>query len=502
MTAFVSEISTARRSAWALPVFTYGVYVTALIVLLYPTASSMAATWLGSSSYHHGVLVAPIAVWMILSGPRITPSTSLIGVIGVVFASMIWIAGNAAGVALIEQIALVSLLIAGAAVNFGREAVKYWLAPLLFLFFMVPFGAAIVPPLQYATANTTVLMLGAVGMPVSLDGILIRTPAGLFEIAEACAGLNFLLAALMVSAVYAISFFRSNRTRLAFVLTAAAVALAANFLRVFLLIMIATLSGMKIAVGPDHLAIGFVFYACVFGVLIWIGERMRLSERKSPDRSPSMMYSPWRKLTAISALLPIATVSLYAGEVVNADVKRSAPQSLSPLNAPGWRILAGPENWRPSTTADRSSVATYVNRDQTVYAALSYFTHDRRSAEIANYHNRAWDNKDWRKIGVSEEMIYLFGDARMTLVDLIAGPEGRRLAAVSIYWRGDKVYKDAGSFKVAQMVDKLRGINPPGGQIIIAAAYRSDPAEALASLRPFTHEVEDFSAWRLRNKND
>lgn len=499
MAAFVSEISTARRSAWTLPVLAYAAFVVACAALLHPTLAQMAGVWLKSSSYHHGVAVAPLALWMILTRPRLTPSTHAASLIGVLLSCMLWLAGNAAGAAIIEQIAFVSLLISGAGVIFGATALRQWAAALLFLYFMVPFGAVLVPPLQYATANAVASLFSLAGMPVSLDGIFMRTSAGVFEIAEACAGLNFLLAALMIAAFYACQFLRANRTRIAFVAIAAIAALFANFLRVFILILIATVTDMRIAIGPDHLVIGLVFYAIVLGVLIAIGENMRRREKKSDERPPSMMFNPWRPLVALSAFAPIVAASFYAGAVIHAPVNRTAPAVLSPLSAQGWRILPGPENWRPPTTADRSLTATYDNRESRVYAAMSYFTHDRTGAEIVNYHNRAWDGEEWRRIGGREDMVYLFGAAQMTPIDLIAGAEGRRLAAITVYWRDHETFTDARRFKLAQMKEKLQGRNPAGGMIILAATYRDDPTEALNTLRPFTHTLEDFASWRERN---
>ncbi len=500
MGAFVSEISTARRSDWTLPVLSYGAYVLACIALLHPTAFEMARLWLQSSSHHHGILVAPLAVWMILERPRITPATNAASIAAVFAACLLWLAGNAGGVALIEQFAFVSLLIAGAGVMFGGQALKQWAAPLLFLYFMVPFGAVLVPPLQQITASAVVALLGATGISVSIDGNLIRTPAGLFEIAEACAGLNFLLAALMIASLYACQFLRANQTRLAFVLIAAAVALLANFLRTFLLILIATVTEMRVAVGPDHLAVGLVFYGLVFFLLVFVGERLRRQEKAGPERTPSMMFRPWRPMIALLSLFPVAASYAYAGYVVNEPIERTAPLTLSPFNAPGWRVLSAPINWRPALLADRVSGATYVQRDTTVYTISGFFTHDRRGREIVNYHNRPWDGEDWRRIGTADEMIYLFGAAQRTPLDLIAGPEGQRLAVITAYWRGEDVYLDPHAFKKAQMFDKLRGRNPEGGIVFIAATYRRDPAEALAALRPFTHEVEDFSSWRIRNE--
>ncbi len=214
----------ARRSDWSLPVVTFGVYVAVCVLALHPTALSMAQTWLSSSSYHHGVAVAPLALLMILSRPRIDPATGPLSLVAIAGAAALWLAGRAAGVALVEQFAFVTLLIAGAWAMFGSGAAKLWALPLLFLYFMVPFGEVLIPFLQALTANAVTGLLNLFGVSAVIDGTLIRTDAGLFEIAEACAGLNFLLAALMVACVYASQTLHRFKTRIAFIAIAAAVA--------------------------------------------------------------------------------------------------------------------------------------------------------------------------------------------------------------------------------------------------------------------------------------
>lgn len=499
MAALTADFAVARRSDWTVPVAVYCAYALVCIAALHPTALTMAQTWVSSSSYHHGVAVASLALWMILTKPRINPSTSPLSLAAILPAAGLWLAGVAAGVALIEQVAFVSLLIAGAGAVFGAAALRLWALPLVFLYFMVPFGEVLVPFLQYATAQAAIAMLTLFGLAASIDGVLISTKAGVFEIAEACAGLNFLLAALMIAWVYACQTLSSVQTRLLFLALAVAIALFANFLRAFLLILAASLSDMRLAVGPDHLLIGLVFYGIIFFVLFWIGAKLQKPAGISPDHAPISARRPWRALVALAAFVPVIAASLFASMVIKAPAGNAAPLQLSPFSAPGWRILDGPQNWSPAYRADAGLAVTYQQGQSRVYVTTAYFTHDRPSREIITTENRAFDGVAWRKIATEKDVLYLFGQSTPTPLDILSGSERRRLLVASVYWRGDDTYTSKTAFKRAQMLDKLRGHNPPGGIIFIAADYAGQPEDALKRIRAFTSDVENFSAWRARN---
>lgn len=498
MAMLAADFSSARRSDWTLPVAMYGVYLAVCIFALHPTALSMAKTWLSSSSYHHGVAVAPLALLMIMTRPRIDPATGPLSLVAIVGAAFLWLAGRAAGVAIVEQFAFVTLLIAGAWMMFGSGAAKLWALPLLFLYFMVPFGEVLIPFLQMLTANAVTGALNILGVNAVIDGTLIRTEAGLFEIAEACAGLNFLLAALMVACVYASQTLHRFKTRIVFVMIAAAVALVANFLRAFLLILIATVSNMRYAVGPDHMLLGLVLYAAVFFILFWIGAKIRKPQGVGFEHAPVRARRAWRFPLALAALVPVIAASVYATYVTDGGAATSPAPKLASLSAPGWRVLPAPQNWNPAINADETETVTYDRYGQRVYVSFALFDRDRPGREIVTYLNSAANGDDWRKIADREEVVYLFGGSKEIPLEILAGPDRRRLLVLTAYWRGDDVYTNTLAFKWAQMKDKIMGVNPPGGIIMIAADYAGDPADALTRIRGFTADIESFAKWQSR----
>ncbi|WP_411820187.1 exosortase A [Hyphococcus formosus] len=488
------------RHQWVAPVATFGVFVALCVIALHPTAYDMVRQWIFSSTYHHGVIVAPLAIWMIMQRPLPTPNTHLPSLAIIIVASLGWLVGRAAGISLVEQLALIGMLIGGVAVIFGTTAFRQWAFPLAFLFFMVPFGETIIPPLQDLTANVVVSLLSLFGFDVSIDGVLIRTSSGLFEIAEACSGLNFLLAALMISSLYAYLSLRDFRMRLAFVVIAAIISLIANFIRVFLLIWIATITDMRIAVGPDHLIMGLIFYGLVFLALFYVGERMRLRAPQIVADAPLVMHDQWKASVATTTLLPIIAISLYATFLHNQTTRDEIAFSAVPLEADGWYQRSAPENWSPVfANPDFEIGRTYEKASDAVYVNLAIFSHDRPGAEIVTSGHRSWDDAEWHRVNSENEVIYLFGQSSHTDIDIVAGTQGRRLAVAKAYWRGSNVYTDRKAFKIEQTRDKLQGKNPPGGVIMIAATFIDDPQEAIRKIRAFTGDLESLRDWQTRN---
>lgn len=490
----------AGRNLWVGPIAVFSAIAAAAAILLHPTAWSMVRVWASSSSYHHGFLVAPAAIWMIAGmSPRPTGQSSRLPGYAIMIAALaLWLAGRAANAAIIEHVAFVTLIIGAAGVVFGARALYDWAWPLLFLYFMVPFGASLTPALQAATAQTVVGLLALVGTPVSIEGVLIRTPAGAFEIAEACSGLRFLIAAVMIAAIFAYASYGTWRKRVVFLLFAVALALLANGVRAFLMVLVATATQMRWAVGPDHWLAGWAFYLLVFVILILVGRRH--VDRRTPIAVAQGAPAPRSAIYALPALGLVAAASLYAGIVIDRDPGHTAPASLTLFDVPGWRILPPPQNWRAHLPqADRTAAATYQTDRHTVYVSLGLFTHDRREAEIVAYENRAWNGEEWRRIGARDAVVYLFGRSEEARLDLIAGPEHRRLAAVTAYWLDDEIYTAPSRVKLAQMKAGLLGRNPPGGVLVIAASYSGDPGEAVAAIRAFTTAVEPFDNWLARN---
>src|SRR5690606_1800868 len=96
-------------------------------------------------------------------------------------------------------------------------------------------------------------------------------PSGNFVVAEACSGINYLLATLAVGSMFMYLNFRSPWRRAVFMLLVVAVPLIANGLRAYGIVMIAHLSDYKYAMGIDHFIYGWVFFGIVIFAVFALG---------------------------------------------------------------------------------------------------------------------------------------------------------------------------------------------------------------------------------------
>jgi exosortase A len=209
--------------------------VAVLISLFWDTAATMVRTWQGSELYAHGFLIVPIAGFLCWRRRQAlaqsTPAPWLWGLVAMAAAAFAWVLGAAADTLAVQQLALVAMVQALAVTVLGPRVSQVLAVPLLYLTFAVPFGSFLIAPLQDLTARFTVVVLQLVGVPVRVDGLLLHIPGASFVVAEACAGLRFLLSTLALSVLAADLFYRSRARWLTFMALAVAVPVIANILR-------------------------------------------------------------------------------------------------------------------------------------------------------------------------------------------------------------------------------------------------------------------------------
>ena len=483
-----APLTSFEQTAWFRAIATFSLLCLAACMALAPTLSQMAKVW-ATSSHHYGYFVAPLTILMIYTNrdelAALTPKPSVNGVIGVWLAAMIWLLANAAGVALVEQIAFVSIIAAVALATLGPRIVSVIAFPLAFLFFMVPVGASLVPILQHATVAMVSTTLAVWGLPATADGFFITTEASVFHVIEACAGFRFFIAAVLVAGFFGHLVFEGWRKKTIFMITAGLFAIFANGARASLMVTIATVTDLELAVGDNHLFLGWICYAIAFVALLSIG--MKFADRRVSEPRPARALdagyrAPFHMLAVIA---PLLLAPLYAKSVIEnvADVTRtSAPV----VTASGWSQTPATANWRPSFPgADDVRFADFETELFRIQTALGFYTHDRNGHEIIQDQTRAYDGKTWKRASTPMMMLSINGTQQAFPADLIYTSGGERMATLTIYWLDDNYYRSAAAAKFQQMRHRLFGENNSGGVLMIAAPYDDDPQTAYEAIGQF-----------------
>ncbi|MBU2588320.1 MAG: exosortase A [Alphaproteobacteria bacterium] len=283
----------------------------ALIAVTAPSWGEMLHQWWNIDTYNHLLLVPFIIGWLVMLKAdelaRITPQPFLPGLALVAAALALWWAGRAADINLVAHAGAVGAVQAAVLTVLGLRASALLALPLAMGALLVPFGDEIIPPLQFITADITVTLTRWSGVPASINGIYIDTPAGLFIVAEACSGVKFLIAMVTLGVLVAFTRFASWRRRAAFLAACIIVPILANGVRAWATVYVAQYVGADAATGFDHIVYGWIFFAVIVTALL--ASAWRFFEREPEDYGwTADALTAWRWLTRAESFRVAPTV--------------------------------------------------------------------------------------------------------------------------------------------------------------------------------------------------
>ncbi len=300
-------------------------------------------TWDASTAYNHCFLVIPIALYLLWDrrqdlvglSPRPMPWILLLGLpLGAA-----WLLAERLGIMEGRQLVVVAFSEVLFLAVLGQRLWWAMAGPLLYLFFLVPFGEFLTPTLQDITTVLVRHGLEILGIPAYIDGYIIEIPQGTFFIAEACAGLRFLIASLAFGCLYALTMYRSPVRRGLFILASVLVPIFANGLRAIGIVSLGYLLGSAQAAATDHVLYGWIFFSLVILLLIALGLPFRQDEISTRPASPSPRDNrPAASMRTVLAVALGAVVVAAIGPAITCGLA----MTLAPASAPA-TIAVGPD---------------------------------------------------------------------------------------------------------------------------------------------------------------
>ena len=501
----MNAVSQVLTFAWRRALIVLILIELVLLVAYFGTARAMAEIWWRSETFNHALLVPPIALWLIWEKRRqlacILPRPSpwmIVPMAGVAFG---WLLGELAAVNAVTQLALVALLVLAVPLVIGWPAARRIAFPLGFLFFAVPIGEFVMPKLMDWTAMFTVMGLRASGIPVYQEGLHFVIPSGKWSVVEACSGVRYLIASIVVGTLYAYLNYQSLKRRLIFVGFSILVPLVANWMRAYMIVMLGHYSGNTLAVGVDHLIYGWVFFGVVIMIMFAIGMRWREPEVEAlPEVGDSGEQTAPRHFANFLLVVIVGLGVALAPRGVIAVLGRGPdlpPPVLSPerLSQGGWTVSDGMlTDWQPAFANPSGTLNALLTKgEQRVGVFIAYYRQQGYDRKLISSQNELVKSNDkvWAQVGRSTHEVILAGQPvtvrsgmlRSQLANVGAEPD--RYQVRYWYWIGGRIVTSDHLGKLWLALDRLAGRGDDSAAVFV---YAQEP-DAAATLTDYFAEA-------------
>ncbi len=248
-------------------------------VLFWAPFANTAAAWWNDPDASHGLLLAPLSVWLAWRAGRAPNAKAQrsLGLAMLVLAVLLRYVAALAAEAFVGRAAM--LLALGGLVTWGwglRQLFHWWL-PVLLLGLSMPLPEIVLGslalPLQFQASKLGAALLSTRGIPVHLDGNVIRLPGHDLFVTEACSGLRSLTALLSLGVLLGGLMLRHPVSRIGIVALSIPVAVVINGVRVFGTGFLVAFVDPKLAEGFSHATEGWLLFLVAFallGAITWV----------------------------------------------------------------------------------------------------------------------------------------------------------------------------------------------------------------------------------------
>ena len=351
-------------------VLPWGLGALALSALaLWPTVLDLARLWGGTESYQYGWLVIPMVAYLLGWHHRqeilsTAPQPSRAGMLLAVAGALLWGMAFLMNLAVGCHIALVLVLHGLALAVLGRRAYRRFLPALALLFFMVPAGDLLQPPLRWITLKAIDLFATLAGLPHQVDGYVVHIGTLRYAVADACTGLTSVLLASFLCYSLGCLLYRSFWKVAALAALGACLGILTNALRVNAIVLIDWLHGTQMSLsahGPFQWAALLLTLALVLLAL------RRLAPESDAPPGDAPLPAPGSRAMSAPLLAGLAVLAVAGSLRLQATGQPyplpSGALAFAQRDIAGWTLAAAPPAWTVDQDRQLASITLDYRRD-------------------------------------------------------------------------------------------------------------------------------------------
>jgi len=507
--AAINDLPSEARATW-------GRYIAALVLVLavmgffyWGNISAALTVYWVTPAYSHCYLIIPISAWLVWNKRKelafARPAPLPLALVLMIPLAAGWYLGHLVAINEVQQFALIAMVQVVILAIFGWPVYRIVMFASLFLFFLVPTGEYLIPPLQTFTTHFITTFLSLMGIPYYAEGTIIELANGRYQVEEACAGLRFLIATVALGALYAHLTYRKWPKIVLFMAACFIVPIIGNGFRALGIVLLAHYSDNRIAVGFDHLVYGWGFSVAIMLLLFFVGARWRdeMPEPKASEEKAVPASAVSLLLAAAVAAVAVAAAPAYATWREGGELNIDRSQFAQP-NYAGWQIAKATGAWHPSFAGEDVEHAFSMDRDSLtappVDVFVYYYGRARDGHTLIESTNKMWDEEQWNATN-SGTLTAQIGKTEVPFVELQLASNMQRRLVWWTYWARGKFTTSGLDVKIERLKGSFAGRD---GSALIAlsvpleegteAQARQELADALASMGDLPDRLERAQA--------
>jgi len=165
--------------------------------------------------------------------------------------------------------------------------------------------------LQDISVSVVTYFMGFTGVPTYVEGNLVTIPAGVFEIADGCSGLRYMIVSLAISSLFSFLYINNVKKAVGFFTLAIFGALLTNWIRITALILIGEYTNMESSLMADHNTFGWYLFIPFMFILFWWGNKNADIDltTEHPTNTPVSKSPNKLSVAAIIAMLGLSSTT-------------------------------------------------------------------------------------------------------------------------------------------------------------------------------------------------
>jgi EpsI family protein len=395
-------VSVDAWEAWYAPAVFVGI-VLATAALFWTSTWSLLHEWFfdETSFYGHGPLIILVGSFLAIRALRAEPvrgipEKSVVWCALLVMSSFLWLIAVRSGIQLAHQLLLPIFVWISVRILLGSRAATLTLVPIALFYSAIPLWHISIPTLQGMTVSVVGTLLRIVGVPAFAEGEFVYIPNGVFQVEQGCSGLRYFVVGVTIAGVLGEIRSDSWRTRIGLVALAAAFSLAANWVRVFVVVYAGYLTDMQhYLVRVEHVRFGWVVFMAAMALFLFVVRRWMtapapIAAPVAPAGAPPSRRSRLSALALTLSALLVGPVWSWVAPVRDAaGLNVTLPQSIGAWvsQRDGCSV-----RWQPQFPgADGETKREYVHGSSSVCVYVATYLSQHQEKELIGYYSRIHD---------------------------------------------------------------------------------------------------------------